>query len=185
VDNEKGKKKEVGKKIPAHNLPSPKAPSKKDLEKHFKRFLDIFKRLEINIPFAEALEQMPTYAKFMKEILSKKRRYNDDETIQLDANCSAIIQRRLPKKEKDPGRVTLSVANGNINVGKALIDLGSSINLIPYSVVKRVGGLDMKLTRMTLQLADKSVTRPMGIAEDVLVKVDKFVFPVDFVVMNI
>jgi len=64
----------------------------------------------------------------------------------------------------------LSVAIGNINVGKALIDLGLSINLIPYSVVKRVGGLDMKLTRMTLQLADKSVTRPMGIAEDVLVR---------------
>jgi hypothetical protein len=81
VENEKNKKKEVGRKIPAHNLPYPKAPSKKDLEKHFKRFLDIFKRLEINIPFAEALEQMPTYAKFMKEILSKKRRYNDDETI--------------------------------------------------------------------------------------------------------
>lgn len=81
--------------------------------------------------------------------------------------------------------MTLPVAIGNINVGKALIDLGSSINLIPYSVVKRVGGLDMKLTKMTLQLADKSVTRPMGIAEDVLVRVDKFVFPVDFVVMDI
>lgn len=114
----------------------------------------IFKRLEINIPFAEAPEQMSIYVKFMKEILSKKRRYNDDETIQLDASCSAIIQRRLPKKEKDPGRVTLPVAIGNVNVGKTLIDLGSSINLIPYSVVKRnrVGGLDMKLTRMTLQL---------------------------------
>jgi len=155
------------------------------LEKHFKRFLDIFKRLEINIPFAEALEQMSTYAKFMKEILSKKYRYKDDEKIQLDANCSAIIQRRLPKKEKDPVRVTLPVAIGKVNVGKALIDLGSSINLIPYLVVKQVGGLDMKLNRMTLQLADKSVARPMGITKDVLVKVDKFVFPVDFVVMYI
>jgi hypothetical protein len=74
---------------------------------------------------------------------------------------------------------------GTVNVGKALIDLGSSINLIPYSIVKRIGGLDMKLTRMTLQLADKSVPRPMGIAEDVLVKVDKFVFPVDFMEMDI
>ena len=179
------KKKEAEKNVQTHKLPYPKAHSKKDLERHFKRFIDIFKKLEINIPFAEALEQMPTYAKFMKEILSKKRRYNDEETIQLDANCSAIIQRRLPKKERDPGRVTLPVAIGTVNVGKALIDLGSSINLIPYSVVKRVGGLDLKLTRMTLQLADKSVARPMGIAEDVLVKVDKFVFPVDFVVMDI
>jgi hypothetical protein len=155
------------------------------LEKHFKRFLDIFKRLEINIPYAEDLEQMATYAKFMKKILSKKRRYNEEETIQLDVNCSAIIQRQLPKKEKDPRRVTFPVAIGKINVGKALIDLGSSINLIPYSVVKWVGGLDIKLTKMTLQLADKSITRPMGITEDDLVRVDKFVFPVDFVVMDI
>jgi len=147
---EKNKKKEAGKNVSAHKLPYPKPQSKKDLERHFKKFLDIFKRLEINIPFAEALEQMPTYAKFMKEILSKKRRYNDDETIQLDANCSAIIQRRLPRKERDPGRVTLPVVIGTVNVGKALIDPGSSINLIPYSVVKYVGGLDMKLTRMTL-----------------------------------
>ena len=118
-DVEKNKKKEVGKNVPTHKLPYPKAQSKKDLEKHFKRFLDIFKRLEINIPFAEALEQMPTYAKFIKEILSKKHRYKDDETIQLDANCSVIIQKRFPKKEKDPERVTLPVAIGNINVGKA------------------------------------------------------------------
>ena len=80
---EKNKKKEAGKNVAAHKLPYPKAQSKKDLERHFKRFLDIFKRLEINIPFAEALEQMPTYAKFMKEILSKKRQYNDDVILTL------------------------------------------------------------------------------------------------------
>jgi hypothetical protein len=124
-------------------LPYPHTPSKKDKERQYARFLDIFKRLQINIPFSEALEQMPTYAKFMKEILTKKRRYNDDEVIQLDASCSAIIQRTLPTKEKDPGRVTLPVTIGNVNVGKALIDLGSSINLIPLSVVERIGGLDI------------------------------------------
>ncbi|CAJ2659838.1 unnamed protein product [Trifolium pratense] len=128
---------------------------------------------------------MPTYAKFMKEILTKKRKFDDDEVIQLDASCSAIIQRTLPTKEKDPGRVTLPVTIGNVNVGKALIDLGSSINLIPLSVIKRIGGLDVTRTRMTLQLADKSITRPSGMAEDVLVKVDKFMFPIDFVVMDI
>ncbi|XP_045830863.1 uncharacterized protein LOC123922161 [Trifolium pratense] len=185
---EKGEKEvEVRKEknsLPQH-LPYPHAPSKKDKERQYARFMDIFKRLQINIPFSEALEQMPTYAKFMKEILTKKRRYNDDEVIQLDASCSAIIQRTLPTKEKDPGRVTLPVTIGNVNVGKALIDLGSSINLIPLSVIKRVGGLDITRTRMTLQLADKSITRPSGMAEDVLVKVDKFMFPIDFVVMDI
>jgi hypothetical protein len=130
-------------------------------------------------------EQMPVYAKFMKDILSKKRRINDEETIQIDANCSAIIQRSLPKKEQDPGRVTLPVAIGTTNVGKALLDLGSSINLMPLSVAKRVGNLCIKRTRMKLQLADKSFATPLGMAEDVLVKVDKFVFPEDFVVMDL
>ncbi|XP_045810252.1 uncharacterized protein LOC123904661 [Trifolium pratense] len=188
-EEEVGEKKEVEVRkekssLPQH-LPYPHAPSKKDKERQYARFLDIFKKLQINIPFSEALEQMPTYAKFMKEILTKKRRYNDDEVIQLDASCSAIIQRTLPTKEKDPGRVTLPVTIGNVNVGKALIDLGSSINLIPLSVIQRVGGLDITRTRMTLQLADKSITRPSGMAEDVLVKVDKFMFPIDFVVMDI
>ncbi|XP_050916654.1 uncharacterized protein LOC127131792 [Lathyrus oleraceus] len=121
----------------------------------------------------------------MKEILAKKRRITNEETIHLNARCSVIIQRTLPQREKDPGRVILLITIGNVNVGKSLIDLGSSINLIPLSVIRRIGDLDIKNTRMTLQLAKKSVIRPSGIAEDVLVKVDKFLFPIDFVVMDI
>jgi len=181
----KGKKKEAEKKVSTQHLPYPHAPSKKDKERQYARFLELFKKLQIDIPFSESLEQMPAYAKFMKDILSMKKRINDEETIQLDANCSAIIQWRLPKKEQDPGRVTLPVATGTNNVGKAPVDLGSSINLMPLSVAKRVGELCIKRTRMTLQLADKSLAKPLGMAEDVLVKVDKFVFPADFVVMDI
>lgn len=185
VGRRKEKKKEVEKKVLTQHLPYPNPPSKKDKEKQYARFLELFKKLQIDIPFSEALEQMPAYAKFMKEILSKKKRINEEEVIQLDANCSAIIQRNLPKKEQDPGRVTLPVAIGTSTVGKALLDLGSSINLMPLSVAKRVGDLCIKRTKMTLQLADKSFATPLGIAEDVLVKVDKFVFPADFVVMDI
>lgn len=79
----------------------------------------------------------------------------------------------------------LPVTIGNMNIGKALIDLGSSINLIPLSITRRMGDLDMKSTRMTLQLPDKSITKPSCIAEDVLVKVDKFLFPIDFVMMDV
>ncbi|XP_058725541.1 uncharacterized protein LOC131596820 [Vicia villosa] len=132
----------------------------------------------------KALEQMPKYAKFMKDVLTKKRSYTEPETVILDAKCSAIIQCTLPRKERDPGRVTFSVTIDDIHVGIGLIDLGSSINLIPLSKVKRLGIIDMKDTRMTLQLADKSTTRPYGIAEDLLVKVDKFLFPIDFVVID-
>ena len=170
--------------IPVQHLPYPHAPSKKDNVRHYARFMDIFKQLQINIPFADALEQMPRYAKFMKDILTKKRRHVEDETILLDARCSAIIQKTLPRKESDPGRVVLPVTIGSTYTGNGLIDLGSSINLIPLSIVKRLGNVEIKSTRMTLQLADKSTTLPYGIAKDMLVKVDKFLFPVDFVIVE-
>src|ERR1044072_4620233 len=112
----KGKEKEVN--YPLRNLPYPHLPSKKDDAKHYARFMDIFKQLQINIPFTEALEQMPKYAKFMKDILTKKKRYTDQETIMVDTSCSAIIQRTIPKKESDPGRVTLPVTIGDVYVGK-------------------------------------------------------------------
>ncbi|XP_050895710.1 uncharacterized protein LOC127102381 [Lathyrus oleraceus] len=127
---------------------------------------------------------MPTYAKFMKDILTKKRRYTDQETINLDACCSVIIQRTLPRKEINHGRVTLAVTIENVYIGKVLIDLGSSINMILLSVVQKLGNIEMKSTKTTLQLADKSITLPHGEVEDVLVKVDKFLFPVDFIVID-
>src|SRR4051812_11370407 len=127
---------------------------------------------------------MPTYAKFMKDIITKKRRFKDQETINLDASCSAIIQRTIPKKEIDLGRVTFPVTVGNVTIDKTLVDLGSSINLISLFVIKRSGNIEVKHTKTILQFADKSITRPSGIVEDVLVKEDKFVFHIDFVVLN-
>ncbi|XP_058756412.1 uncharacterized protein LOC131629645 [Vicia villosa] len=169
---------------PSQHLPYPHAPSKKDNARQYARFMDIFKQLHINIPFAEALEQMPKYAKFMKNMLTKKKRYTDKETVLLDARCSVVIQRNTPRKESDPGQVTLPLTIGGNYTGNGLIDLGSSINLIPLSIVKRLGNIVMKPTRMTLQLADKTITSPYGAAQDILVKVDKFFFPVDFVVVD-
>jgi len=146
--------------------------------------MDIFKRLQINIPFVEAMIQMPTYAKFMKELLTKKRRFFE-EIVELEAGCSAIIQKSLPQKSKDTGSFTIRVTIGILPGGKTLPDLGASINLMPLSMLWRIGDLEVRHTRMTLQLADKSMKYPYGVVEDVLVKVDKFMFPVDFVVMDI
>ncbi|XP_050889790.1 uncharacterized protein LOC127095096 [Lathyrus oleraceus] len=181
MSKEKGKMKSLS----VQHLPYPYAPTKKDKERWYVRFFDIFKRLQINLPFDEALEQMPTHAKFMKEILTKKKRITEEETIQVDASCNVIIQKTLLHKEIDPEGVTLPITIGNVNVGKSLIDLSSNINLISLSVVNRISDINLKNTKMTLQLADKFITRPSGIAEDVLVKVDKFLFPIDFVVMDI
>ncbi|KAF1866212.1 hypothetical protein Lal_00024210 [Lupinus albus] len=94
------------------SLPYPKNISKKDKERQYTRFMDIFKSLQINIPFMEDMEQMPTYAEFMKDLLTKKRKFFE-ETVTLEAGCSAIIQKFLPEKSKDPGRFTIPVTIGN------------------------------------------------------------------------
>ncbi|XP_050916072.1 uncharacterized protein LOC127131181 [Lathyrus oleraceus] len=170
---------------PAVKLPYPTRNKKKGQhEKNFEKFLEMFKKLELNIPFLEALEQMPTYAKFMKDIISKKRTIETNPII-LTETCSAILQgMKVPVKKKDRGSVTIPCTIGDRSFKKALIYLGASVSLMPLSIYKRLGIGKIQDTRMTLQFADHSVKRPYGIVEDVLVKIDKFVFPVDFVILE-
>lgn len=168
---------------PQIKLPFPQRLKKEKDEKSFGKFIEIFKKLQINIPFAEALEQMPTYAKFMKDIISRKRTIGDED-VTLTEQCSAILQRKNPKKLKDPGSVTIPCTIGDRTFKKALIDLGASVSLMPLSIYKKLGIGRVRDTNMTLQFADKSFKYPYGIVEDVLVKVDKFIFPVDFVVLE-
>ncbi|XP_058762884.1 uncharacterized protein LOC131636270 [Vicia villosa] len=178
------KEKEVEPK-PTIKLPFPKRNKKKGQhEKNFEKFLEMFKKLELNIPFLEALEQMPTYAKFMKDIILKKRTIDRDPII-LTETCSAILQSmKIPVKKKDQGSVTIPSTFGDRSFKKALIDLGASVSLMSLSIYKRLGIGKVQDTRMTLQFADHSVKRPYGIVEDVLVKIDKFVFPMDFVILE-
>ncbi|XP_019430765.1 PREDICTED: uncharacterized protein LOC109338085 [Lupinus angustifolius] len=150
-----------------NNLPYPKNHSKKDKERQYTRFMYIFKNLQINIPFMEVMEQMPTYAKFMKDLLTRKKKFSE-ETVTLEA-----------------GSFTIRVTIGELSVGKALLDLGASINLMPLSMLERIEDVEIKPTRMTLQLADRSMKFPYKVVEDVLVKVDKLVFPFDFVIIDI
>jgi len=150
----------------------------------FAKFLEVFKKLHINIPFAEALAQMPTYVKFLKDLLSNKRKLEEFETVALTEECSAILQNKLPPKLKDPGKFTIPCTIGTSEFSKALIDSGASINLMPYSVFKKLNVGEVKPTHITLQLADRSIKYPRGVMEDVLVKVDSLYFPVDFVVLE-
>ena len=145
----------------------------------------MFKKIEMNIPFTEALNQMPHYAKFMKDILSKKRKFDKEGVVSLLETCSAVIQKNLPLKMQDPGNFTISYSIGNYKFGKALCDSGASINLMPLLVVKRLSLGELTPTAMTLQMADKTMAQPEGILEVVLIKVGKFIFPVDFIVMGI
>ncbi|XP_057747247.1 uncharacterized protein LOC130966455 [Arachis stenosperma] len=133
----------------------PKAPYPQRLMKNakdsqFSKFLEIFKKLQINISFAESLEQMPLYAMFLKELMTKKRSWRNDETVILTEECSAIIQHKLPQKLKDPGSFQIPCIIEEITVEKALCDLGASINLMSLTMMKRMKIEKAKPTRMAL-----------------------------------
>ena len=171
--------------IPLKHVPYPHAPSRREAERQFIQFTESLKNFHVNMSFIETMQQMPTYAKFLKELLTKKRKFPEDETVELEAGCSAIFQKVIPQKSCDPESFTLPISVENLYVGKALLDLGASINLTLLSMLRRIGEVEVKPTHMTLQLTDGSIKRPYGIVEDLLVEMDKFLFSVDFVVMDI
>ncbi|WCJ19866.1 hypothetical protein M5689_002140 [Euphorbia peplus] len=166
--------------------PYPGALVGEKLEKRHSKILDTLRKLHINLPFLEALNQMPDYKKFLKDILSNKTKLKNVSCVQLNRDCSSILLNRLPlpRKMKDPGSFSIPCSIGNLHVENALCDLGASINLIPYSLYTKLGIGEPQPTRMSIQLADRSICYPRGIVEDVLVKVGKFILPADFVVMD-
>src|ERR1044072_523413 len=122
-----------------NKVPFPKALVKKNLEKQFSKFVTMFRKLHVDLPFFEVLEKMPQYAKFMKEILSKKRRLSEiDRVIAMTEETSAIIQRKAPVKMKDPGKFMPPVEFEGKEESNGLIDLGASVNLMPLSMFERL-----------------------------------------------
>ena len=138
----------------------------------------------INIPLLDMIKQVPTFAKILKDLCTVKRGLNVDKKAFLTEQVSAIIQCKTPVKYKDQGCPTISVNIGGTCVEKALLDLGASVNLLLYSMYKQLGLGELKPTSITLSLADRSIKIPKGTVEDVLIQVDKFYYPVDFVVLN-
>ena len=112
-------------------MPFPQRLQKEKREERFSKLLDIFKKIEINIPFAEVINQMPTYANILKEILSKKRKIAEEGIVNLTATYSTVIQQKLPAKMKDLGSFTVPCSIGKFEFKKALCDSGASINLMP------------------------------------------------------
>ncbi|XP_062145318.1 uncharacterized protein LOC133852563 [Alnus glutinosa] len=164
--------------------PSTLAPTIETPPRKFEDILEVFKQVQINIPFLDAIQQVPSYAKFLKDLVTVKRKTNVPKKVCLTEQVSSILQCRLPIKYKDPGCPTISCTISISHIEKALLDLGANVNLLPYSVYLQLRLGELKPTSMTLQLADQSVKIPRGIVEDVLIKVDKFYFPVDFIVLD-
>src|SRR3954462_10183607 len=165
-------------------LPFPGRSKKQAEEKHYKKFLEIFRSLHINIPLADALEQMPKYAKYLKDMLTKKKKWGEHETVMLTEESSALLKKKLPPKLKDPGSFSIPCMIGDVKFSNALCDLGASVNLMPYSLFVKLGIGEMKNTTISLQLADRSIVYPQGIVEDILIKVEHFIYPIDFVVLD-
>ncbi|KAI4315914.1 hypothetical protein L6164_023943 [Bauhinia variegata] len=131
--------------VPKVPFPQRLMMKKKKEEGEFLRFLEIFKKLQINIPFLEVITKMPTYVTFIKELLSKKRKLEGDENISLNEECSATFQKKLPIKMKNLGKFSVPYSIGNMDVGRALCDLGASVNLMPLSMFKKLGIGEVKL----------------------------------------
>ncbi|XP_049348532.1 uncharacterized protein LOC125813084 [Solanum verrucosum] len=135
---------------------------KKNEEGKYRRFITMLKQLSINVPLIEALEKMPGYIKFMKDLVTKKRAvsFKDDDRLQ---HCSAIATRSLVQKKEDPGAFTIPCTIGLLHFAKVLCDLGASINLLPLSIYKKLGIGAPKLTAMRLLMADRTVKKPIGV----------------------
>ncbi|GJS81000.1 reverse transcriptase domain-containing protein [Tanacetum coccineum] len=147
------------------------------------KFLQIFQRLHFDISFADALLHMSKFASTFKSLLSNKEKLFELVNTPLNENCSAVLLKKLPGKLRDPGKFLIPCDFLKLDECLALADLGVSINLIPLFVWKQLSLLELTLTRMTLEIVNQSVAQPKGVAEDIFMKVGKFYFLADFVVV--
>ena len=153
-------------------------------EESEQEILDTFRKVEINIPLLDAIRQLPKYAKFLKGLCTNRNKLSLDDKVKVGENVSAMFQRKLPQKCKDPGMFTIPCIIGNQRIEKSMLDLGASINVMPLSIFKVLNLGPLKETRVIIQLADRSNVYPEGLVEDVLVKVNEFIFPVDFYIVD-
>jgi predicted aspartyl protease len=153
------------------------------LDNHFEKFVEVVRRLSINMPLLDAL-QVPTYSCYFKDILANKYEVATlgVDRVKMSEECSAAIANGLEKK-KDPGCPTFPCSVGSFKFEKALCDLGASVSVMPRDVFEKLH-LPLEPTGMCLELGDNSIRYPLGIAEDVPVKVGHHFIPVDFMVLE-
>ncbi|GJT43684.1 reverse transcriptase domain-containing protein, partial [Tanacetum coccineum] len=163
----------------------PQRLRKEKMEAQYGKFLDMIRAVCINVPLIDVVAGMPNYGKFLKELISNKHKIEQISVAFLSDESSAMIQNKVPPKLRDP-RSFLIPCNFNKTFScNALADLGVSINLMPYSLYAKLSLETLKPTKMSIRLADRSFQYPIGIAENMFVKVGKFTFPSDFVILEI
>ncbi|KAM2458105.1 hypothetical protein ACFX1W_006932 [Malus domestica] len=163
--------------FPSRFMQTKKEEAEKDI-------LETFRKVQVNIPLLDAIKQVPRYAKFLKELCTTRKRMSTKEVVKVGENVSAILQRKLPPKCKDPGSFSIPCVIGNTRFESAMLDLGASINVMPYSIYASMNLGALKNDGVIIQLADRSNAYPKGVLEDVLVQVNHLVFPADFYVLE-
>ena len=159
-------------------IPYPHRLAKTKNEGQFNKFIELLKQLHIIVLFTKTITQIPSYAKFLKEIMSNKKKLEDDKTMALTSECSTIIQNNMPPKLKGLGTFSIPCVIGKFVINKAFYDLGSSVSLMPLSIYENLNLGDLRPTRMSLQLVDRSVKYHVGMLENILVRIVQFYIPV-------
>nr|GEW13716.1 reverse transcriptase domain-containing protein [Tanacetum cinerariifolium] len=179
---------DVSKTLPKPNIPYPSRLNDQKLHEkatnQMDKFFQIFQDFHLDISFADALLLMPKFASMIKSLLANKDKLFELANILLNENCSVMLLKNLPEKLGDPGKFLIPCYFLGMDVCHALADLCASINLMPLSIWKNLSLPELIPTQMTIELADRSITHPKGITKDVFVKVGKFHFPTDFVVVD-
>ncbi|CAN6725231.1 unnamed protein product [Malus baccata var. baccata] len=164
------------------NVPFPSRFLQAKNKEEEKDVLETFRKVHVNIPLLDAIKQIPKYAKFLKKLCTTRKQIREKEVVHVSENVSALLQRKLPPKCKDRGSFTIPCVIGNARF--AMLDLGASINVMPYSVYASMNLGKLKNDGVIIQLADRSNAYPKGVLEDVLVQVDHLIFPADFYVLD-
>ncbi|GJS26945.1 reverse transcriptase domain-containing protein [Tanacetum coccineum] len=168
------------------NLPYPSRLAKEKIREKddilASKFMEIFRNLHFELSFADALIHMPKFAPMFKKMLNNKDKLIELTKTPLNENCSAVVLKKLPEKLGDPGRFLIPCDFSEFDSYLALADLGASINLMPLSIWKKLQLPGLTETKMVLELADRTISKPT--AEKVVVRVDGFTFLADFVVVN-
>ncbi|XP_019230632.1 PREDICTED: uncharacterized protein LOC109211546 [Nicotiana attenuata] len=182
----KEKVKETPKALPPIPRPPPPFPqrlARKIDDSKLEKFYDILKQLTVNIPFVEAFQEIAGFDKYLKDLITKKRT-TKNEVVNTTHRVSSIIATTLVQKKEDPGAFPIPCTIGACEFARALCDNGASINLMPLAIYKQAGLGMPRPTSMRLQMADRSIKRPVGIVDDVIVKVGGFHLPADFVILD-
>ena len=159
-------------------------PTLKKRGPHEEEMWEIFKQVKINIPLIDIIKQVPAYAKYLKDLCTQKRHHKLPKKIVLNEEVSAVVMGILPLKLQDPGAPLITIQVGDFKMNKALLDMGAGVSILPGMLYDQYDFGPLEKVDTTLVMADLSLKLPRGIVQDVIVKVEDFYYPIDFLVLD-